>query len=445
MAFERLPAIAAATLLLWGMTGPVPAKAAKLGPLMVSSDFGEPLRAVVDVVDVALEVPPLAAELASPQTYAQLGIAFPKSLEGATVRLVALPQDRWAVRVRSLRSVDEPDFNLVLSLTTSVGRQLRHYRLAADAPASAAAPSVAPPAPVPDAAVAPAAAPAQSNEPASETAIAVSRVPTQSVDPGQPMPSASVEASVAPRDRPRPSEAAQAAISASDASDAAGASDASDAAGAAGESDRGSEPPAAIARAAPPAAIARAAPPAAATASVTAHNRDTATPTAPAAARDRLLLNGGGSGRATSLHGGRGSSAVSDEIASEAAMSEAAARIRKLESIVADLRKLLDMRDKQIASVQAELAALRGGARSSDTTTAPMLAASIGAATAAPVRVSAKDAPLAPTAAGTPAPDPVIDPLMVGGALVVLMLLGVQLWRRRRRAARSRTPDTFMS
>ncbi|MFZ4760835.1 MAG: hypothetical protein ACOYLX_21930 [Burkholderiaceae bacterium] len=422
MTFERLPAIAAATVLLWGMTGPLPAEAAKLGPLTVSSDFGEPLRAVVDVVDVALEVQPLAAELASPQTYAQLGIAFPKSLEGATVLLVALPQARWAVRVSSLRSVDEPDFNLVLSLTTSVGRQLRHYRLAADAPASAASPSVAPPAPAPDAAVAPApaAAPAPSSEAASEAAVAVSRVPTQSVDPGQPMPSASVEASVPPPDRPRPSEAAQAAMSA---------------AGAAG---RGSEPRAATARAAPPAA---------ATASVTARKRDTATPTAPATARDRLKLNGGGSGRASSRHGGRGSGAASDEIAFQAALSEAQARIRSLESIVADLRKLIDMRDKQIASVQAELAALQGGARSSDTMTAPMLAASIGAPTAAPVRVSAKDAPLAPTAAGTPAPDPVIDPLTVGGALavLVLVLLGVQLWRRRRRAARSAEPDTFMS
>ena len=69
VAFERLPVIAAATLLLWGMTGPVPAKAAKLGPLTVSSDFGEPLRAVVDVVDLGLGVQPLAAELASPQTF----------------------------------------------------------------------------------------------------------------------------------------------------------------------------------------------------------------------------------------------------------------------------------------------------------------------------------------------------------------------------------------
>ena len=157
------------------------------------------------------------------------------------------------------------------------------------------------------------------------------------------------------------------------------------------------------------------------------------------------MLNGGGSGRASSRHGGRGSSAASDEIAFQAALSEAQARIRSLKSMVADLRKLVDMRDKQIASVQAELAALQGGARSSDTMTAPTLAASIGAATAALVRVSAKDAPLAPTAAGTPAPDPVIDPLMVGGALAVLVLLGVQLWRRRRRAARSAEPDTFMS
>jgi MYXO-CTERM domain-containing protein len=412
MAFERLPAIAATMVLLWGMTGPVPAEAAKLGPLTVSSEFGEPLRAAVDVVDVGVEVRPLAAELASPQTYAELGIAFPKSLEGATVRLVALPEARWAVSVSSLRSVDEPDFNLVLSLTTSIGRQLRHYRLAADAPAS-----VAPPVPAPEAAVAAAAAPAPSSEPA----VAVSPVPTPSVDPGQPMPTASVEASLPPPEGPRPSDTAP---------------DATGAAAASGASDRGSDPLVATARAAPPAASA--------TASITAHKRGTATPTAPATARDRLLLSGGGTGRATSRHGGRGSGAASKEIAFEAAMSEATARVRDLESIVADLRKLLDMLDKQIASAQAELAALQGGARSSDAMTAPMLPAPIGGATATLVRVHAKDAPLAPTVAGTPAPDPVIDPLMVGGALAVLVLLGVLLWRRRRQAARSAGPDTFM-
>ena len=170
-----------------------------------------------------------------------------------------------------------------------------------------------------------------------------------------------------------------------------------------------------------------------------------AAPTAPAVARDRLRLSGGGTGRATSRHGGRGTGAATDAIAFEAAMSEASSRVRDLESIVADLRKLLDMRERQIASVQTELASLQGGARSSDATTAPMLAGPIGAATATLVRVPAKDAPLAPTAAGTPTSDPVIDPLMVGGAVAVLVLVGVLVWRRRRRAAHTAEPDTFMS
>jgi MYXO-CTERM domain-containing protein len=119
--------------------------------------------------------------------------------------------------------------------------------------------------------------------------------------------------------------------------------------------------------------------------------------------------------------------------------------VRDLESIVADLRKLLDMRERQIASAQTELASLQGGARGSDATAAPMLAGPIGAATATLVRVPAKDAPLAPTAAGSPTPDPVIDPLMVGGGVAVLVLLGVLVWRRRRQAARAAGPDTFMS
>ncbi len=151
---DRKAAFAAATAVLYAMATAGPAWSAKLGPLSVASDFGEPLKANVEIIEIEPGERPLDASLASPEGYAELGLVRPASLAGAGVELKRLPGDRWAIRVTTLRAVDEPEFNLVLVLTTSTGRLLRHYRIAADpvprVPPAAAKPvaPVSPPAPI---------------------------------------------------------------------------------------------------------------------------------------------------------------------------------------------------------------------------------------------------------------------------------------------------------
>lgn len=138
-----------------------------------------------------------------------------------------------------------------------------------------------------------------------------------------------------------------------------------------------------------------------------------------------------------------------DAIAYDAAISEASQRVRELESIVADLRRLLGLREMQIASMRTEQASLRGPTLADDTSPRPMLVAPIDSAIAAPIRVSARDADRAPSAAGAPPPNSGVDPLMVGFALALLVLVGVGIGvsalRSRRPSHRAAVPDTFMS
>ncbi|MCX7231318.1 MAG: hypothetical protein NTW15_20340 [Burkholderiales bacterium] len=457
MAFERLPTFATAMVLLWGLTGPVPAGAAKLGPLTVSSDFGEPLRALVRVVDVLPDVQPLAAALASPQSYADLGVAFPKSLEGASVRLLTLSNGGWAVQISSLRVVDEPDFNLVLVLSTSAGKQLRQYRLASDASTAAA-----PPSPEPAAVVAPQAALTPSTEPVREMAppsdavvsAAGSDTPPGGSDrrPG-PMPAA-------PALEPASAAASQAPVIARKGDTATSIArrlkpaDVSDEQAVMALYRLNERAFTGSVHRLPEGAVLQV-PDAIRMREVDVRSARTALRSQPmaaaqperGAARDRLTLSGGGAGRSNSKHGGRGSNAATDAIAHEAAMSEANSRVRELEGIVAALRALVAAREKQIASIQAELTALQSAPRGSVAAAAQKLAGPIGAASATLVRAPAMDPPLSPIAASAPPDDPVNVPLMVGGAVAVMVLLGALLSRRgrqprrRRRTAREMNPD----
>jgi pilus assembly protein FimV len=494
--FGRALPVVMAGLLLWGAASPPPVAASKLGPLSVSSDFGEPLRATVDIVDVRPDLRPTAAELASPQTYAELGVPFPRSLEGATVRLVSLPDDRWAVRVSSLHVVDETDFNLVLTLTTPAGRQLRRYRLAADPPAPAASAAQGAPAAPPAAPVAPAVIATPVIEPVREPAVPIvaasvapsAPAPSTEPAPAEPIASAgpsstSPEAGRAPGAAPAPAPTSAPAVAPAraDAARAPSTVRADAAPGAARVTAQRGDTATSIARRVKPADVSDEqavmalyrlnesafggsvhrlpegavlqVPDAVRMREIDAPSAAralraqpfVAARSAPADARDRLRLAGGGTGRATSTHGGRGSGGATDAVALEAAMSEARSRVRDLESIVADLRKLLDLRESQIVAAQAELSSLRGGARAGDANPAPVLAGPIGAATATLIRTPPADALPAPTVAATPAAasELPIDPLVAGGALGALVLAGGLVWRRRRQARASAEPDTF--
>jgi len=119
-------------------------------------------------------------------------------------------------------------------------------------------------------------------------------------------------------------------------------------------------------------------------------------------------------------------------------MREARSRIAQLESIEADLRRLITLREQAIAAVSAEIGRLapRG------TPTAPASVAAAPAATAVPKAVGAAAATMLP-AASRAAPQAPADPIQDVDARLVAAALAaggagiVGLWwlRRRRRAA----------
>jgi pilus assembly protein FimV len=456
------PRALAGVLLFSGAAGGV-AHAAKLGPLAVFSDFGEPLRAVIEVVEVSPQLRPVSAQLASPQIYAELGVAYPASLEGAMVRLFQQPDGRWLIRIATQRIVDERDFSLVVSLTTDIGRQVRQYSLAADVAAApgrvAAVPASAPgrngpagvpggppPVVVPSGPSPVASAPALDTKtngpsvpapaPAAERTPAESRPATVTVRPGD------TATSIARRIKPDDLSDEQAVMALYRANERAFG----------GSVHRLA--PGAVLRV-PDGAAMREVDPRAARAALRAQPFIPASPPAEGGSgQDRLVLAGGGTGRATSERGGGGrASAATAAIAHDVAMSEANSRIRELEAIVASLRKLLALREQQIAAAQDELATLRAGARQSGAMAEAERPSPLGAATATLVRLPAKEgAAPAPTVAGSPEKDTSEGALLerllrlpvLGAFVAVLALAGGLLWRRRRRrAAQERDPDTF--
>jgi len=430
-------------LLFAGAAGGGSAHAAQLGSLAVFSDFGAPLKAVIEVVEVSPQSRPVAAQVASPQTYAELGVAFPSSLEGAVVRLFQQPDGRWLIRILSRRVVDEPDFSLVVSLTTDIGRQVRQYRLAPDAPEGAApaggAPSSAtdrsdtggvPAVPSSSAPVTERPGPAAPTpEPAAERVPAEPRAGTVTVQRGD------TATSIARRIKPDDVSDEQAVMALYRANE---------------RTFRGSVhrlAQGAVLRVPGPDAL-REVDPRAARAALRAQPFVSMAPRDQGAPRqDRLLLAGGGTGRATSKHAGRGTgSDTTAAVAHDAAMGETNSRIDELGGIVDNLRKLLELREQQIAAAEGDLAALRTGVRPSGAIAGPDRAAPLGAATATLIRSPARavSAPAASVAGSAPTPaaggallERLLSPPVLGAALAVLGLAGVLLWRRRRLAARN--------
>jgi pilus assembly protein FimV len=144
---------------------------------------------------------------------------------------------------------------------------------------------------------------------------------------------------------------------------------------------------------------------------------------------DRLTLAGGGTGKAA----GRGSAGNgADELARRTAMAEAESRIRELESILDRLRRLIELRETEMAAMRAEIAGLQAPAgapsRVSDTD-----GAAPGGAAVASLRVAGPvPAPLAPVPAEPV--EPGFDPLQIAAAALLTVLLAAGAWLLRRRA-----------
>jgi pilus assembly protein FimV len=163
-------------LLLSALAAPSALYALGLGEIRLNSALNQPFDAEIELVSATSEdLGALRAALASGDTFERYGLDKPAFLSDFTFR-VARSGDRDVLRVTSPRPVTEPFVTLLVEASWPRGRLLREYTVLLDPPVFASVPTAAAPVAAPRAASAPPAALPRS-EPRSERAPASATAP----------------------------------------------------------------------------------------------------------------------------------------------------------------------------------------------------------------------------------------------------------------------------
>src|SRR6478736_3038905 len=188
----RLRVVSTAALLL--ATVPGVSLALGLGDIQLKSTLNSPLNAEIELIATPEELASLKANIASRDTFSRYGLDYPAFLSGVQVRPVRLPDGRDVIQLTSSAPMTEPFATVLVEASWARGRNLREYTVLFDPPvfapgATTAAPVAAPstgagersgaisrpvpaPEPAPVAPIAPA-APASNTAPAASSASAV--------------------------------------------------------------------------------------------------------------------------------------------------------------------------------------------------------------------------------------------------------------------------------
>jgi pilus assembly protein FimV len=131
------------------LVAPVLVQAAGLGRLTVQSDLGQPLRAQVEIVSLQPgEEDSLSARIASIEAFRQAGIEYSPSL--ASIRVSIERRDgKPIVRLSSSDPLNEPFVELLVELQWATGRLVREYTFLLDPPGYKGPQPIAAPAPPP--------------------------------------------------------------------------------------------------------------------------------------------------------------------------------------------------------------------------------------------------------------------------------------------------------
>src|SRR5438874_1489267 len=174
---------------------PSAAFALGLGDIRLLSPLNAPLDAEVELVDVAPdEVNTLQAQLASRETFARYGLEWPAYLSGVQVHVVHSPNGREVLKLKSTEAISEPFMTVLLEVSWSRGHLVREYTMMLDPPVYTPGQSAVASAPV--------TAPA-TGVGTREGAIARSADPPPVAAPAAPQPDAPAEAApAAPRGAP---------------------------------------------------------------------------------------------------------------------------------------------------------------------------------------------------------------------------------------------------
>jgi pilus assembly protein FimV len=119
-----------------------------LGDVHLNSPLNAPLDAEIELVNATAEdLATLDAKLASKETFARYGLDWPQFMASVTVTRERAANGAQVLRIRSTETVTEPFLTLLIEATWARGRMVREYTVLLDPPVFA--PNAAAAAPVP--------------------------------------------------------------------------------------------------------------------------------------------------------------------------------------------------------------------------------------------------------------------------------------------------------
>jgi pilus assembly protein FimV len=114
---------------------PSAAFALGLGDIHLNSSLNSPLDAEIEVTDVAPdEVTTVRAQLAPREVFSQNGIDYPVYLTSVQLRTVETPDGRHVIRIKSNDPITDPFITLLINVTWSHGQLVREYTMLLDPP-----------------------------------------------------------------------------------------------------------------------------------------------------------------------------------------------------------------------------------------------------------------------------------------------------------------------
>jgi pilus assembly protein FimV len=139
----RLKVVGTAAALL---AGPGVSLALGLGDIQLKSTLNAPLNAEIELIATPEELASLRTQIASRDAFSRYGLDYPSFLSGIQVRPVRLPDGRNVIQLTSTSPITEPFATLLVEASWARGRNLREYTVLFDPPVFA--PQAAPAAPV---------------------------------------------------------------------------------------------------------------------------------------------------------------------------------------------------------------------------------------------------------------------------------------------------------
>ena len=114
---------------------PSAAFALGLGDIHLLSPLNAPLDAEIEVTDIAPdEINTLQARLAPRETFSQQGLDYPNYLTGVQLKLVHTSDDREIIRIKSADPITDPFVTLLINVSWSHGQLVREYTMLLDPP-----------------------------------------------------------------------------------------------------------------------------------------------------------------------------------------------------------------------------------------------------------------------------------------------------------------------